>query len=162
MVTPQRIFRSQFLPTSEESAYLSTLNAALRDLSGASTTNTQRPRHTTMIFSSGLPAAQSDIPTTTFLQNILDLMSLTTFSDVVVAPSQIQIDDASQILRHNQVSAEFICPICQEHAGNTEGETEWRRLACTHTFHRTCIDRWLGEHTQCPMCRADVREMNNT
>jgi hypothetical protein len=32
------------------------------------------------------------------------------------------------------------------------------RLACNHTYHHRCLDRWLVEWRggQCPTCRADV------
>jgi len=168
---PQRIQRTQFVPRTEETTYLSTLNAVFQDLSGTMAQQEQQeqqqpPRHTTMIFTRGdqtllSAAGQGSQTSAAFIQNIMDLLALASLSDVVVAPSQVEINDASQILHNHQISAEFICPICQEHTSNTEGNAEWRRLACSHTFHQICIDRWLTEHTQCPMCRADVRDMTS-
>lgn len=32
-----------------------------------------------------------------------------------------------------------------------------RRLPCCHEFHAKCVDRWLVNHTTCPMCKHDVR-----
>ncbi|XP_027173314.1 RING-H2 finger protein ATL51-like [Coffea eugenioides] len=27
---------------------------------------------------------------------------------------------------------------------------------CTHTFHGSCIDKWLHSHRNCPLCRAET------
>jgi Ring finger domain len=52
-----------------------------------------------------------------------------------------------------QVTTEQIqdCPICMD-----ETDKEWLRLACSHSYHKECIYRWLGEHTTCPVCRYQV------
>lgn len=36
-----------------------------------------------------------------------------------------------------------------------EGE-QLRTLPCFHKYHACCIDRWLNQKSQCPVCRADV------
>jgi hypothetical protein len=28
-------------------------------------------------------------------------------------------------------------------------------LQCTHTFHTSCIQRWLLDHVTCPICRSE-------
>ena len=47
------------------------------------------------------------------------------------------------------------CVICQE--AYETGE-EVRKLPCSHTYHRACIDRWLTTGSaislQCPICKA--------
>jgi len=45
------------------------------------------------------------------------------------------------------------CGICYQElfAGNMA-------LQCGHTFHTTCIDKWLETKNSCPLCRKPVRE----
>ncbi|KNA02964.1 hypothetical protein SOVF_213590 [Spinacia oleracea] len=46
------------------------------------------------------------------------------------------------------------CPICL--AVFIQGD-ELRQLnSCKHLFHRSCIDKWLSTHCNCPVCRAFI------
>lgn len=44
------------------------------------------------------------------------------------------------------------CSICLEEfkIGSFE-----RKLSCTHSFHKKCIDRWLNIINSCPICRKN-------
>lgn len=43
------------------------------------------------------------------------------------------------------------CPICHEE------DTETRQtLACNHTFHHRCIQRWFRDKNTCPLCRMHI------
>lgn len=42
------------------------------------------------------------------------------------------------------------CSVCQEEFKSGD---RIRRLPCDHTFHLSCVDKWLGIHNQCPNCR---------
>ena len=46
----------------------------------------------------------------------------------------------------------FFCPICQH---TQENATISRSLPCTHKFHIECIDYWLKDNINCPMCRQN-------
>ena len=45
------------------------------------------------------------------------------------------------------------CPICQ--LTYTKGEDK-RRLHCNHEFHKKCIDKWLKQVLNCPLCRKEI------
>lgn len=49
---------------------------------------------------------------------------------------------------------EGVCAIC---LGEFKENDELRVLPeCAHHFHVPCIDRWLGSHPNCPLCRAHI------
>ncbi|XP_010937168.3 E3 ubiquitin-protein ligase MPSR1 [Elaeis guineensis] len=47
------------------------------------------------------------------------------------------------------------CPVClDELAGAAEEEAAVvKEMPCRHRFHGRCIEKWLGMHGSCPMCR---------
>ncbi|KAF3778027.1 RING-H2 finger protein [Nymphaea thermarum] len=46
------------------------------------------------------------------------------------------------------------CAIC---LGRFEGKDSLHLLPkCRHAFHRECIDKWLEDHSSCPICRQSV------
>ena len=51
-------------------------------------------------------------------------------------------------------SKECFCPICQDHISNKD---IIRELTCKHIFHIGCIDRWLSEHDDCPLCKVSFK-----
>jgi hypothetical protein len=51
---------------------------------------------------------------------------------------------------------ETVCPICIE---NFKENEFYRKLDCSHCFHKRCIDRWFKkDHSDCPMCRKKILE----
>ncbi|KAK1939704.1 hypothetical protein X943_002414 [Babesia divergens] len=48
------------------------------------------------------------------------------------------------------------CAICLELYNRGD---RVRRLACTHGYHKVCIDEWLTRSTVCPICKFDYEIM---
>ena len=48
----------------------------------------------------------------------------------------------------------FFCSVCQH---IKENNCISRHLSCGHTFHIECIEYWLKDNTNCPMCRKDLQ-----
>ncbi|KAE8706021.1 ethylene receptor 2-like [Hibiscus syriacus] len=46
------------------------------------------------------------------------------------------------------------CPVCL--SVFTDGEEVKQLNGCKHSFHAICIDLWLNNHDNCPICRANV------
>jgi hypothetical protein len=96
------------------------------------------------------------------LVNLLGLAALTQpganvaqqlFQDVPVFPTPAQVRAGSTELIYSDIPRDTECSICHD----SEGDSTWRRLHCSHYFHRDCIDHWFTGHVNCPVCRADVR-----
>ena len=49
-------------------------------------------------------------------------------------------------------------PCCSVCLCDAEDGDAMRTLPCAHSYHAACIDKWLGEHATCPVCKHDVRE----
>lgn len=57
-------------------------------------------------------------------------------------------------LKFTKECNEGVCAIC---LGEFKENDELRVLPeCAHHFHVPCIDRWVGSHPNCPLCRADI------
>jgi len=63
---------------------------------------------------------------------------------------------APVIILERDWSTEEPCIICHETL--MKGD-EVRRLPCCHTFHRSCIDRWLRLKAVCPLDKLSVQEL---
>jgi hypothetical protein len=81
------------------------------------------------------------------------------WSDVEVTPTRREIEQGSVLVEGASIDTETNCAICQEHQyPGASGTSQWRRLHCTHQFHRECIDLWFSHSVVCPQCRADIRD----
>jgi hypothetical protein len=68
----------------------------------------------------------------------------------IVAPSSGASDGSGD---------ETICTICHVNLEGEDavGDTSVLRLPCSHSFHGECLKVWLQHHSQCPMCRLELR-----
>ena len=114
------------------------------------------------------PQVQQPVYTWTYTNPTADLLNtlaiferiIPPLSPVNVFPSINQIANASTIRTIDAATAsQEICSICQE---NMQVGNVVRTLnACNHTFHRSCIDRWFAQSVHCPMCRHDIRDVDD-
>lgn len=59
------------------------------------------------------------------------------------------------ICKLNSVKESDECPICL----GLFGDDEMVKLLpnCEHVYHAQCIDEWLVDHSNCPLCRASLQ-----
>ena len=43
------------------------------------------------------------------------------------------------------------CIICLD-----DVEKEWRKLECTHSYHKQCIEEWILVSAKCPLCMNQI------
>ena len=72
---------------------------------------------------------------------------------VIVRPTQEQIVRATRLGSPNDPAE--VCAICQD----TIEDNQSARLInyCEHWFHTNCIDVWFQQNVHCPVCRHDIR-----
>lgn len=62
-------------------------------------------------------------------------------------------------VRCNPVDPIFECTICFNKGFNTDKPQRYvKQLPCGHMFHIKCINTWLSNHVNCPLCRHNVYE----
>jgi hypothetical protein len=80
--------------------------------------------------------------------------------------TEIQNDDPRSLPPSSETTRYFLthiynpidptCTICLEQYGLAH---EPCKLLCGHVFGEKCIERWFDEHSTCPLCRFDYREV---
>jgi len=78
--------------------------------------------------------------------------------DVIVRPSQEQIEHATQQMLFNTIEnpLNLICPITQVDFNQEDQVTQI--IHCKHLFCTNAIMQWFDSHVHCPLCRHDIRE----
>eukprot|EP00744_Colponema_vietnamica_P011131 GILI01015662.1.p1 GENE.GILI01015662.1~~GILI01015662.1.p1 ORF type:complete len:209 (-),score=10.48 GILI01015662.1:173-721(-) len=67
--------------------------------------------------------------------------------------TRIKLESASMAAGADEDDEGFECSICLE---ALDGHLEERTLACFHTFHTNCLQTWLHEKHDCPLCRVKI------
>ena len=112
------------------------------------------PIHSTLPVASN---STTDLLTTRILLSLMTMTPSDTFlQPIIVRPTAEQIS-RNTLVGHVASDEPVTCAICQD---TLSPEQEGRKLlACSHWFHRTCIDTWFTRNVHCPNCRHDVRDM---
>jgi hypothetical protein len=86
------------------------------------------------------------------------LASTANLDPVIVHPTTLQIDAATELSMANSQQEGELCSICQDRY--TEGQAIRKIRHCSHAFHKSCIDEWFERNVHCPICRYDIRDNN--
>lgn len=65
---------------------------------------------------------------------------------------KIIIEQKSLINKNNSFLEENVCSICFDSMNNSK-----TTLRCGHTFHESCINRWIKIKPTCPLCRRILK-----
>ena len=75
------------------------------------------------------------------------------YQDEEIIPAS-HIQDISNKTSISVCSEPFLCSIC--HNNVEENEVIRKVNHCSHSFHINCLETWLGEHNNCPLCRFQI------
>ncbi len=79
---------------------------------------------------------------------------------VIVRPTAAQIAAATteEVVSENSEDGN-VCAICQD---DIASGTIMRTINhCEHSFHKSCIDVWFAQNVHCPVCRHDIRDIDD-
>ncbi len=84
------------------------------------------------------------------------------FEDVIIRPSQEQINNATRTLLFRDVNEpiNIQCPISRENFNPDDEITQI--IHCGHIFCKNSISRWFTTSVHCPVCRYDIRTSNTS
>jgi hypothetical protein len=80
------------------------------------------------------------------------------YEDVVVRPTNEQINRATEIIRWDTSFSQTTCPISLEHFEPLQNIC--RIIHCGHMYNNDSLMHWFQTNVRCPVCRYDIREYN--
>ena len=90
----------------------------------------------------------------TQLNNLRDQFN--DLQDVIVRPTNQQIQTATQVIQYDISMEQQNCPISLEPFEQDESICIIKH--CRHIFKRACLMYWFERNVRCPVCRYDIRE----
>lgn len=92
--------------------------------------------------------------------NMADLFN-SIFQNVVIRPTQEEIDNATESIIYNtdMELGQERCPISLEDFN--DGDQLLRIRHCGHIFGNLSLQSWFNSNVRCPVCRFDIRDANN-
>ena len=105
-----------------------------------------------------------------YYSNDLSYMTRTCIERTQLTPQFLQTEDGSMDSRTIILSCPIVkaceimplenveCAICLESICE---QHPVRNFPCEHMFHLHCIDKWLKNHSTCPLCVAKVRQSSD-
>jgi hypothetical protein len=106
------------------------------------------------------PTAAQPLPAGNGLNALLALLQLPVvqprLEDVIVGLDKNDLDklrvDTFSNFSGTDSNQRDTCSVCLDKLVETD---MCRELKCNHLFHKDCIDHWLEEHINCPVCREE-------
>lgn len=94
-------------------------------------------------------------------RNVPINLSIPNFNDVIVSPSQSEIDNSVETFNYteNDRLINTNCPITMEEFAINDRVSRIRH--CGHTFTEEALNNWFRLNVRCPVCRYDIREYTN-
>jgi hypothetical protein len=72
------------------------------------------------------------------------------YEDVEVDTTLKRLNSSTSL----QISRDIdFCSICQD---TIDKDVIVRKMICGHKFHQECVDKWLENNTNCPICRQNL------
>jgi len=96
----------------------------------------------------------------TFFNNYRNLFRPLEFQDVIVRPTDRQIENATEDTPYDESMSGQTCTISLEPF--EPGDRICRIRHCQHIFKRSFVMNWFERNVHCPVCRYDIRDYNRT
>ena len=94
------------------------------------------------------------------LFNLVNPLNENFFDPVNIVPTQEQIQQTTRNLLYHTIlnPINTSCPISLENFNDSSEVT--MIIPCRHIFNKESLMEWFNSHTNCPVCRYDIRNYN--